>query len=191
MDFDQLIHEARSCRRFVEDQRLGIDAIEWLVDCARKCPCARNAQVLRFCAIESQKACDAIFEHTRWAGILKWSGPEKGERPSIYIAILCPKGSGKLVHMDIGIAAQTMQLAAHTKGWGCCMHASFTPKECAELFEVPEDMEIGLILAFGVAKEKRVLTNMPDNGDFKYWRDDEQSHFVPKRSLEEVLLKSL
>ncbi len=189
MNFDDLIKEARSCRRFVEDQRLGAEAIHWLVDCARVAPCARNAQVLRYIAATSEKACDAVFAQTKWAAILKWDGPTIGERPSAYIAILCPKGSGKLVHMDVGISAQTMQLAAHTKGWGCCMHASFNPNECSELFKVPEDMEIGLILAFGTAKEKRLLAPMPENGEFKYWRDEAQVHFVPKRSLEEVLLE--
>ncbi len=191
MNFDDLIQGARSCRRFIEDQRLGKDAIAWLVDCARVSPCARNAQVLRYSAIESKENCDAIFPYTRWAGVLKWDGPIASERPTAYIAILCPTGSGKLVHMDVGIAAQTMQLAAHTKGWGCCMHASFKVKECAALFQIPEDMEIGLILGFGIAKEKRMLAPMPDSGEFTYWRNEEQVHFVPKRSREEVLLKVL
>ncbi len=191
MDFDSLIQGARSCRRFIEEQRLGIEAINWLVDCARISPCARNAQVLRYVAIESKKNCAAVFPHTRWAGILQWDGPPPTERPSAYIAILCPKGSGKLVHMDVGIAAQTMQLAAHTKGWGCCMHASFAPRECAELFEISENMEIALILGFGIAKEKRLIAPMPEGGDFKYWRDENQTHFVPKRSRADVLLNIL
>ncbi len=191
MDFDTLIKDARSCRRFFEDQRLNQDDVNWLVDCARVSPCARNAQVLRYSAIISKENCDAVFPFTRWAGILKWDGPIASERPTAYIAILCPTGSGKLVHMDTGIAAQTMQLAAHTKGWGCCMHASFNPKECHKLFEVPEDMEIALILGLGVAKEKRVIASMPDDGSFNYWRDAEQVHCVPKRSREEILLNIL
>ncbi len=191
MDFNNLVKEARSCRRFIEDQRLGKDAINWLIDCARIAPCARNAQVLRYIAVESKESCDAIFAHTNWAAILKWDGPVEGERPSVYIAILCPKDSGKLVHMDVGIAAQTMQLAAQTKGWGCCMHASFNQKECVSILNVPEDMEIDLLLGFGVAKEKRLLAPMPADGSFKYWRDEDQTHFVPKRSTEEVLLNIL
>ncbi len=191
MDFSTLIQEARTCRRFNENQRLGREAIHWLIDCARVSPCARNAQVLRYIALESKVKCDAIFPHTRWAGILQWDGPIPSERPTAYIAILCPTDSGKLVHMDVGIAAQTMQLAAHTKGWGCCMHASFKQAECAKLFEVPEGMEISLLLGFGIAKEKRILASMPESGEFKYWRDEEQNHFVPKRSREEVLLNIL
>lgn len=192
MDFKQLACAARTCRRFVEGQRLGQENMEWLVECARVAPCARNAQVLRYAVAHSTAACEAVFPHTRWAGALKdWGGPFPGERPTGYIAILMPKGAGKLVHMDVGIAAQSIQLAAHTRGWGCCMHASFDQAKCAAALQVPEDMEIGLVLGLGVALETCVLESMPADGSFAYWRDAEQVHHVPKRSLEEVLLKAL
>ncbi len=191
MDFSSLVKEARSCRRFLENDRIGAEALAWLVDCARICPSARNAQVLRYVAAQSKNACDAIFPHTRWAGILKWDGPIAGERPTGYIAILSPEKSTKLVHMDVGIAAQTIQLAAQSKGIGCCMHASFNPKECAEIFEVPEGMEIALLLGLGIEKERRLVAEMPDDGSFAYWRDDEGVHYVPKRPLNEVLLHTI
>ncbi len=191
MDFISLVKEARSCRRFEEADRLGADAVHWLVDCARIAPCARNAQVLRFVVAESKQACEAIFPNTRWAGALKWDGPVSSERPTAYIAILTPEKPGKLVHMDVGIAAQTMQLAAQSKGIGCCMHASFNPKECTEIFQVPEGMEIALILGLGIEKEHRVLAQMPEDGSFTYWRNEEGIHYVPKRSLSEVLLHTI
>ncbi len=191
MDFATLVKEARSCRRFNESERLGAEALAWLVDCARITPCARNAQGLRYIAAESKKACDALFPHTRWAGALSNGTPIEGERPTGYIAILTPEKAGKLTHMDVGIAAQTIQLAAQSKGIGCCMHASFTPKECADIFEVPEGMEISLILGLGIEKERRVLADMPEDGSFAYWRNDEGLHFVPKRPLSEVLLHTI
>lgn len=192
MDIKELVYTARTCRRFVESERLSLANLEWLVDCARVAPCTRNAQVLRFIAAHTEAACATIFPCTRWAGALKdWGGPFEGERPTGYIAILVPKGSGRLVHMDVGIAAQTMQLAAHAKGWGCCMHASFDAAKCAEVFRGPADMDIDLILAFGVAKEIRTIAPMPADGSFAYWRDDTQVHHVPKRSLGEVLISTV
>ncbi len=190
MEFKKLVIKARSCRRFEESTRLGSTQVSNLVDCARLSPCSRNAQVLRFIAVESQQSCDALFPHTRWAGALKWDGPIAGERPTAYIAILSPKGCGKMVHMDVGIAAQTIQLAAQSEGYGVCMHASFTPKACEEaLGGIPEDMEIALILGIGVEKEVRHIAPMPEDGSFAYWRNENQEHFVPKRSMDEVLLK--
>ncbi len=188
MDFQLLVKEARSCRRFNEEQKIGLQALEWLVDCARIAPCARNAQVLRYALAHSQSACATIFPCTRWAGILDWNGPACGERPTGYIAILVPQDAGKLVYMDTGIAAQTIQLAAQSKGIGCCMHASFKAQELTSFFEVPENMSIALILGLGVEKERRVLAAMPEDGSYNYWRDSSNIHHVPKRSLDEVIL---
>lgn len=192
MDIKQLAYEARTCRRFEESIRLSAEDAACLVDCARVAPCARNAQVLRYIAAYTKEACAAIFPHTRWAGALKdWNGPVEGERPTIYVAILTPKDAGKLVHMDVGIAAQTIQLCAAAHGWGCCMHASFDQAKCAEVMQVPADMEIALLLGVGVFKEVRRLAPMPADGSFSYWRDEAQVHYVPKRELREVLLKIL
>ena len=192
MDFRELVRVARTCRRFEEEQRLGKEHLEWLVDCARVPPCARNAQVLRYAVAHSQTACDAVFPHTRWAGALKdWNGPFPGERPTGFIAVLMPVGAGKLVHMDVGIASQTIQLAAQTRGWGCCMHASFDAAKCAAALHVPEGMEKGLLLGLGVTREVRALAPMPADGSFAYWRDADQVHYVPKRTLEEVLVSVL
>jgi hypothetical protein len=162
------------------------------MECVSRTPCGRNAQVLRYVLVSSPENCAALFVHTRWAGALKdWDGPAEGERPTAYIAILAPKESTAIMHMDVGIAAQTLQLAAHTKGIGCCMHASFERPACMALLHVPDDMHIALILALGMAKEERRLASMPANGDFAYWRDAQGVHHVPKRPVAEVVLARL
>ena len=192
MDFLQIVSEARTCRRFVQDARISREDLDWLTACASRVPCGRNAQVLRYVLVSSPKKCAELFPHLRWAGALKdWNGPEDGERPTAYIAVLSPKESTALMHMDVGIAAQTIQLAAHTRNIGCCMHASFTRPACTELLGVPEDMQIALILAFGMAKEERRLAPMPANGDFAYWRDAQGVHYVPKREVSELTLARL
>jgi nitroreductase len=189
MDFLQLVSEARTCRRFVQAARIGQEDLNWLLECASRTPCGRNAQVLRYVLVSSPEKCAALFVHTRWAGALKdWDGPVEGERPTAYIAILVPKECTALMHMDVGIAAQTLQLAAHARGIGCCMHASFMRPACMELLQVPEDMQIDLILALGVAKEERHLAPMPANGAFDYWRDAQGVHYVPKRTASELTL---
>ena len=192
MDFLQVVSEARTCRRFVQDTRISQDDLDWLLECASRTPCGRNAQVLRYVLVSSPEKCAELFAHTRWAGALKdWDGPVDGERPTAYIAMLSPKETTALMYMDVGIAAQTMQLAAHTRSIGCCMHASFTRPACMELLRVPEDMQISLILAFGIAKEERRLAPMPPSGEFAYWRDAQGVHYVPKRAMSELVLARL
>ncbi|HKJ40907.1 MAG TPA: hypothetical protein VKA27_02390 [Sunxiuqinia sp.] len=44
------------------------------------------------------------------------------------------------------------------------------------------------VLALGKSAEKVVLEEM-ENGDYKYWRDENDEHHVPKRSLDDLILK--
>ncbi len=189
MDFQKLVLEARTCRRFVEEERLSEADLLWLVECARITPSARNAQVLRYITVSAQENVLDIFQHTLWAAALKdWKGPQEGERPTGFIVMLMPKEANKFVCFDVGIVAQTIQLAATSRGWGCCMVGSINAKEISSRLQAPENMDIALVLGLGVAKEKRVIAPMPADGSCLYWRDAEQTHFVPKRALEEILI---
>ncbi|MBD5553632.1 MAG: nitroreductase family protein [Desulfovibrio sp.] len=189
MDFLALVREARSCRRFDESEPLGQGDLDWLLECARLAPSARNAQELRFISVTTGPVLDSLFPLTRWAGALKdWQGPEPGERPTAFIAVLMPEHAGYLVCYDVGIACQTMQLAAASRGWGACMIQSFEHKAAQELLKPPFGLKIALLLGLGVAVEKRVVAAMPPDGSFAYWRDEHGVHHVPKRSLDELLV---
>ena len=130
MDFLELVTGARTCRRFREAEGMPAGTLDWLIECARVTPCGGNAQALRFAVAESPEACAAVFPALKWAGMLTdWDGPEAGERPSGYVAILGEAGTrAKLNAIDAGIAAQTIQLAAYTRDLGCCIFLSFDPR---------------------------------------------------------------
>ncbi len=188
-DFRKFVEEARTCRRFNQAAPLSEQDLDWLVDCARLTPSARNQQELRFITVRSGKTLDALFPLTKWAGALKdWGGPAEGERPTGFIAVLVPENAGELIFYDAGIAVQTIQLAAHSKGFGCCIIKSFDVKKSAELLAVPQGMKIALILGLGVAVEKRVIADIPENGTLNYWRDADCVHHVPKRPLEALIV---
>lgn len=192
MDFLKLVEEARSCRRFEEDRPLTTQDLEWLLNCARLAPSARNAQELRFIMVNHGELCQKLFDLTRWAGALKdWRGPEPGERPTAFIGVLMPERGGDLLCYDVGIACQTMQLAAASRQWGACMIQSFDRKAVSDLLNIPAAYKVALLLGLGVAREKRVVAPMPEDGSFSYWRDENQVHHVPKRSLEELVIARL
>lgn len=189
MDFLNLAREARSCRRFDEKSPLSLDDIRWLIECARCAPSAGNAQQLRFISITHGPVCDDLFSLTRWAAALKdWNGPEKGERPTAFIAVLMPEKGGDKVCFDVGIACQTMQLAATSRGWGACMILSFDHNKAAALLRVPDGLKIALLVGLGVAAEKRVIEPMPADGSHAYWHDSQNVNHVPKRSVDELLI---
>lgn len=192
MDFLELVKEARSCRRFDESKPLSNADLEWLVYCASLAPSARNAQELRYITITGKDICDRLVECSRWATALKnWNGPVKGERPTAFIAILMPETGGDILCFDTGIASQTIQLAATSKGWATCIVYSFNRETVKELLPLPAGMKTGLLLALGVPAEKRVIDVMPASGSYDYWRDEQNVHHVPKRSVTELIFKNL
>jgi nitroreductase len=189
MEFKELVEAARTCRRFEEDKPLSVADLEWLVGCARLAPSGMNAQVLRYILVGKGETLDKLFPLSRWGGALKdWGGPHPGERPTAFIALLLPEKATELMCFDAGIAAQTVQLAATSKGWGCCIIKSFDHAGAAALLKIPAGMQIPLLLGLGVAREKRVIAPMPADGSFKYWRDADGVHHVPKRDLKELVV---
>lgn len=190
MDFLELVTGARTCRRFREAEGMPAGTLDWLIECARVTPCGGNAQALRFAVAGSPEACAAVFPALKWAGMLPdWDGPEAGERPTGYVAILGEAGArAKLNAIDAGIAAQTIQLAAYTRDLGCCIFLSFDPRKIREALGIPENLEPLLVLALGFQKEARCVETVGADGSVKYWRDAQGVHHVPKRPLEELLI---
>lgn len=142
MDFLELVTGARTCRRFREAEGMPAGMLDWLIECARVTPCGGNAQALRFAVAESPEACAAVFPALKWAGMLTdWDGPEAGERPTGYVAILGEAGTrAKLNAIDAGIAAQTIQLAAYTRDLGCCIFLSLIRARSARCWASPRTL---------------------------------------------------
>lgn len=142
MDFLELVTGARTCRRFREAEGMPAGMLDWLIECARVTPCGGNAQALRFAVAESPEACAAVFPALKWAGMLTdWDGPEAGERPTGYVAILGEAGTrAKLNAIDAGIAAQTIQLAAYTRDLGCCISCPLIRARSARCWASPRTL---------------------------------------------------
>ncbi|GAI47418.1 unnamed protein product, partial [marine sediment metagenome] len=45
-----------------------------------------------------------------------------------------------------------------------------------------------LVLSLGKPKEKVVIETLEPGGDFKYWRDSDSVHHVPKRRLDDIII---
>jgi hypothetical protein len=74
-------------------------------------------------------------------------------------------------------------------GFGGCIIGSVLREELATLLNVTEQYQIIQVIALGKPKEKVVIEPMGSDGDIKYWRDKNQVHHVPKRALEDIILK--
>lgn len=184
-----LLQKSRSYRRFYEEP-IARETLEELVELTRFVPSTANSQALKYMLSCTSEENAKVFECLAWAGALPdWDGPEEGERPSAYIVILCDQSLGKNKFTDNGIVAQTMMLGAVEKGLGGCMFGSINRPKLAENLGIDtEKYSIDLVIALGKPKEQVVIVDVPEDGNIKYYRDEEQVHYVPKRALADLLL---
>ncbi|MFC2114538.1 nitroreductase family protein [Bacteroidota bacterium] len=188
MDLKELITKNRSYRRFYEDVRISRKELEELVELARLSPSAKNLQHFKFHLASEKEICTNIFPLTAWAGYLKdWPGPDEGERPAAYITVLLDTTISSNPWHDEYISAQSILLGAVEKGFGGCIIASVKKKELASLLNLPAHLEILYIIALGKPKEIVKLEQAVE-GNIIYYRDKEQVHHVPKRSLHEMII---
>lgn len=190
--FLDLVKQARSHRGFRQDRKVTRQELEHLVECARFTPAARNDQVLKYYLAEKPETVAAIQPLTKWAGALaELHLPRKGAEPVAYI-VICLDGSlaenPAPYQRDVGIVAQTMLLAAAEMGLNGCMIGSFAAGELREKLGLPEAIKPQLLLALGEGTDRIVMTDVGEDGSTTYYRDDEDTHYVPKRTLEQLIL---
>jgi nitroreductase len=191
MDFRELVSKSRSYRRFDPTVAVTPAAVGDLVDLARRSPSAANRQPLRYVASCGPAMNAKIFATLSWAGALTdWPGPAEGERPTAYVVILHDRDVCESAPHDAGIAAQTLLLAAVSMGLGGCMFGSVRRPALREILRLPDNLEIVLVVALGAPVERVVLEEAQPGGSLKYYRDPDRTHHVPKRRLQDVLLRT-
>ncbi len=183
-----LILRNRSYRRFDESHVITREDLLDIIDAARLSASGRNAQPLKYFISADRELNGKIYPALAWAGYLtEWPGPEPGERPTAYIVQLHDTTFGSNYYCDDGIALQSIMLAAVEKGLGSCIIASLRKDILSELLALPGHFKILHVIALGKPVEKVVIEEMKD-GNFRYWRDEEGVHHVPKRSLDELVI---
>ncbi|MFO7767888.1 MAG: nitroreductase family protein [bacterium] len=192
MTLRELILKTRSTRRFRQDREVTLAALREIADLARISASASNLQPLKFILSTDPSTNAAIFPHTAWAGYLEeWEGPPEGERPAAWVIILGDTTLRDTFGCDHGIAAWSMALGAAEKGLGTCIIGSLEVAGLREALEIPGHLRILLALGMGEpAEEIRLEDLQAPGGDIRYWRDREGVHHVPKRPLEELVLKT-
>lgn len=189
MAIRDLVLANRSYRRFDESHSMDESVLRELIDLARCSPSAGNLQPLRYIVSCTSERNSLIFPACAWAGYLtEWPGPAEGERPSAYIVILCDTEVSKSPGCDHGIAAQSILLGAAAKGYGGCMIGAINRDLLRRNLLIPERFEISLVIALGKPAESVVLEDVEQGGSIRYYRDAADTHHVPKRKLDDILL---
>ncbi|MFC1860364.1 nitroreductase family protein [Chloroflexota bacterium] len=186
----KLILSNRSYRRFHREYVISIDTLKELVDLARLSASGRNKQPLKFLlSCDAEKNAKIFPLIATWkGGIPEWPGPKESERPSAYIIILGDTEIRPSFGHDPGIAAQSILLGATEKGLGGCMMGSIKKEEARKVINIPSQYEILLTIALGKPNEKVVIETLKPGQDTTYWLEKDDSHHVPKRRLEDIII---
>lgn len=188
MSIKALILKNRSYRRFYQEEKIDSSLLESWVDLARLSPSARNMQSLRYKLVNDPKTNDQVFPLLKWAGYIEdWNGPIEGERPAAYIVILNDESLSKNYYCDDGLVSQSILLGAVEKDFGGCIIAAIDRPKLRTLLDINEKYKIIHLIALGKPKEMVQIDEM-ENGDIKYWRDQQATHHVPKRNLKDLIV---
>lgn len=187
-----LVMKNRSYRGFDESFRFSREELLELVDLTRYTASSVNEQPLKYYIAFEKEEVEQILPLTMWARALKDTQlPHSGMGPSAFI-IICQdmniSANTTRFQRDVGIAAQTILLAAVEKGLGGCMIGSFRKSELKSLLGLSEGIEPNLVVALGKPAEKVILTEVGADGSTAYYRDENDVHYVPKRRLEDIIL---
>lgn len=187
-----LLKKNRSYRGYDEACQIDRAVLEELVDCTRYTASSANLQPLKYFAANEPETVARIQPLTRWAGKLRELHlPREGKRPTAFL-VICQdfsiSDSPVMFQRDIGAAAQTILLAATERGLGGCMIGSFEKSALKTALRLPEQIVPMLVLAIGKPDETVVLTQAGPDGCTDYYRDENDVHFVPKRTLKDILL---
>ncbi len=189
MDFMDLVKRNRSYRGYDESKKVTYEQLLQMVECARNAPSGANRQPLKYFLSYKPETNAVIQPNTLWAAKLKDKKlPYTGHMPTAFIVIcvdtkIAPDKAG--ANTDVGIAAQTILLAATSMGLGGCMIGAFKPSLKADL-RLPDNISPALVIALGTPDETVVLEDAADSID--YYRDSQDIHHVPKRKLSDIIL---
>lgn len=184
-----LVRSTRSYRRFVESHPVPIATLHELIGCARLAASGNNRQPLKYMLSADAGRNATIFARLRWAASLKtWTGPQPGERPAAYIIVLGDKEISQSFGCDHGIASQTIMLAAASMGLGGCMLGAVDREGLRADLAIADRYEILLVLAIGKPSETVVVDDAAPGSDVTYWRDANDVHHVPKRTVAELIV---
>ena len=190
--FLDLVKYSRSYRGYDEGRSISREELLRWVDCARFAPSSINRQPFQYKLVYKPEELAVLQPLTGWARALpQMQLPHPGHCPTAFV-VICQNTRWaedlKRYIRDVGAVAQTMLLAAASEGLGGIMIGNFSPEKVHRALALPDELTPMLIVAFGKPDETIVIKEVDEGADLRYYRDENDVHYGPKRKLEDVVL---
>ncbi len=186
-DLENLVQKSRATRRFQNKFFIALEDLKQLVNLARVTSSAKNMQPLKYILVTKKEFVLKLAKTSKWATHLKnWEQTEE-ERPNAFIIILNDTSIDGFPMFDAGVAFETISLGAKAKGLAVCPLASIDKNICKKIFNIPSNLEVLIGVAIGFPAENIQIVEVKNN-DTNYYRKEDSTHCVPKRSLKEIII---
>lgn len=184
-----LLEANRSVRRFDAAREIPVEILENLVALTSFCASGRNLQPLRYRIVTDPAERDRLFPALAWAGYYKdWNGPAESERPVAYLVQCLDTELCSNCLCDDGLQLEAITLGATAMGISGCIIKAFNKQTVIDALNLPPRYEPRYVLPLGYAAENVQIVNVPDDGDIRYFRYENSTQCVPKRSLADLLI---
>lgn len=186
-----LLTRNRSYRIFDESSEIDCETLRDFIELARLTSSRGNRQPLKYMLSCNKETNEKVFRNIFWAKQLKnWAGHQKGEKPTAYIIVLGDTTISKEFAFDTGLACQSILIGVVEAGYGGCMINNINRELLRKDFDIDNIFEIMIVLALGKPKQESIIEKIGSDGSLSYWFDDENNNHVPKRSLDELILRT-
>ena len=187
-----LIKKNRSVRGYDNSRDVTIEELREMVDCARLSASSVNMQPLKYILVNTVDGKARVLKQVSFAAKLSTLKlPHRGSEPMAYIVIcqdeqISKSETGFL--RDVGIAAQSITLAATELGLGACMLGYFSPDKLRQALDLSENLKPLLVISLGKSVEDIRIVDIEEGESTDYYRDEAGIHYVPKRKLDDVII---
>lgn len=166
MEVLEAIRTRRSIRRF-QDKPVEEEKVQAILEAVRMSPSWANLQCWRFIVVKDRAAREKISElsyvETFFTPLGYKTNPSmKGlaEAPVVIVACADPEQSGVIwgqhyYMTDLGIAAQSLMLAAHAIGLGTVFVGVFDEVKVRELLLIPANVRIVGVFPIGYPRDEK------------------------------------
>jgi len=182
-----LIQDSRTTRRFKKDAIVNFEDLKEILDLARITSSAKNMQPIKYILVTNKDSVERLTQTAKWAAHLKDWNQKEDEKPSAFILMLNDQMIDGFPMFDAGASFTAISLAAKAKGLATCPMASIDKELCKELFVIPDCYDVMIGIAVGVGAENIELVDTKEL-DTNYYRLEDETHCVPKRTLEQIIV---
>jgi len=166
MDFFEVVRTRRSIRRFA-DKPVEDEKIHELLEAVRQAPSWANLQCWRFIVVKDPPVKEKISEISYVESFFAPKGyksnpARKGlaEAPVVIVACADPSQSGTIWEQpyymtDMGLAAQTLMLAARALGLGTVFVGVFDEEKIRSMLSIPSNIRVVGLFPVGYPLEEK------------------------------------